>query len=54
MSKDLMYKDEVQRLVVDAYRALLRPGGRLCVENLTIREELLPTEILTHPTASAG
>jgi arsenite methyltransferase len=31
-----------------------RPGGRLCVADLTVREEELPPEILTHPAAWAG
>jgi ubiquinone/menaquinone biosynthesis C-methylase UbiE len=33
---------------------VLRPGGRLCVADLTVREEELPPEILTHPAAWAG
>jgi arsenite methyltransferase len=31
-----------------------RPRGRLCVADLTVREEELPPEILTHPAAWAG
>src|SRR6059058_4270444 len=32
---------------------VLRPGGELCVSDLTVEEEL-PPEILTHPAAWAG
>jgi arsenite methyltransferase len=35
-------------------RRVLRPGGRLCVSDLTIDEGELPPEILTHPSAWAG
>lgn len=35
-------------------RRVLRPGGRLCVSDLTIDETELPTEVLTHPSAWAG
>ena len=33
---------------------VLRPGGKLSVSDLTIVEEELPTEVLTHPAAWAG
>lgn len=41
------------RVFAEALR-VLRPGGRLCVSDLTIKEEELPAEILTHPSAWAG
>ncbi len=41
------------RVLMEAFR-ILRPGGRLCAADLTIREEDLPPEILTHPAAWAG
>lgn len=41
------------RAFAEAYR-LLRPGGRLCVSDLTLSEDELPVEILTHPSAWAG
>lgn len=33
---------------------VLRPGGQLCVSDITIDEEDLPPEVLTHPAAWAG
>ena len=33
---------------------VLRPGGRFCVSDLTIDENELPSEVLTHPAAWAG
>jgi arsenite methyltransferase len=33
---------------------VLRPGGRLCVSDLTVEQEELPPEILTQPAAWAG
>ena len=33
---------------------VLRPGGKLTVSDLTLAEEELPPEILTHPAAWAG
>jgi arsenite methyltransferase len=41
------------RVFAEAFR-VLRPAGRLCMSDLTIREEDLPSEILTHPSAWAG
>lgn len=33
---------------------VLAPGGRFCVGDLTVKEEQLPPEILTHPATWAG
>lgn len=33
---------------------VLRPGGRLCVSDLTVEQDALPPEILTQPAAWAG
>lgn len=33
---------------------VLRPGGKLCVSDLTVDERDLPPEVLTHPAAWAG
>lgn len=33
---------------------VLKPGGKLCVSDLTIDESELPTEVLRHPAAWAG
>lgn len=41
------------RVFAEAKR-VLRPGGRLSVSDLTIKEEELPSEILVHPSAWAG
>ncbi|MDX1621910.1 MAG: methyltransferase domain-containing protein [Nitriliruptorales bacterium] len=41
------------RVIAEAFR-VLRPGGRMVVADLTIKEEELPTQIITHPSAWAG
>lgn len=41
------------RVMAEAHR-ILRPGGRVSVADLIIREEELPAEVLTHPSAWAG
>ena len=33
---------------------VLRPGGEFCVADVTLEEEELPPEVLTHPAAWAG
>jgi ubiquinone/menaquinone biosynthesis C-methylase UbiE len=33
---------------------VLRPGGELCVSDLTVNERELPPEVLTYPAAWAG
>jgi ubiquinone/menaquinone biosynthesis C-methylase UbiE len=40
--------------VLAACARVLRPGGRLTVSDLTVDEEELPPEILTHPATWAG
>lgn len=41
------------RVLAEAFR-VLKPGGRMCVADLTIVEDDIPPEILTHPSAWAG
>lgn len=41
------------RVLAEAHR-VLAPGGRVCIADLTLSEEELPTEIRTHPSAWAG
>lgn len=41
------------RVFAEAYR-ILRDGGRLCFSDLTLSDDELPPEILTHPSAWAG
>jgi len=41
------------RAMAEAAR-VLRPGGRLCVSDLTVEQDDLPPEILTQPAAWAG
>lgn len=35
-------------------RRVLKPGGRVCISDMTLEEEQLPSEILVHPAAWAG
>jgi arsenite methyltransferase len=35
-------------------RRVLRPGGKLCVADMTVEEDDLPPEVLTHPAAWTG
>lgn len=41
------------RVFAEAWR-VLRPGGRICMSDLTLSDDRLPPEILTHPSAWAG
>ena len=41
------------RVLSEAHR-ILEPGGQLCVADLTLTEDDLPPQILTHPSAWAG
>lgn len=41
------------RVLAEAFR-VLKPGGRMCVADLTIVEDDIPPQILTHPSAWAG
>jgi arsenite methyltransferase len=41
------------RVMAECIR-VLRPGGRLCVSDLTVEQDDLPPEILTQPAAWAG
>ena len=59
-SVDLVISNGVINLSPRKARALaecarvLRPGGEFCVADLTVEEEELPPEVLTHPAAWAG
>ena len=33
---------------------VLKPGGRVCLSDMTLEEEQLPSEVLVHPAAWAG
>lgn len=41
------------RVFAEAHR-ILREGGRICFSDLTLSDDELPPEILTHPSAWAG
>lgn len=59
-SVDVVISNGVLNLSPRKARALaecarvLRPGGELCVADLTVEEQELPPEVLTHPAAWAG
>lgn len=59
-SVDLIISNGVINLAPRKARAMaecarvLRPGGRLCVSDLTVEQDNLPPEILTQPAAWAG
>jgi arsenite methyltransferase len=59
-SVDLVISNGVINLSARKARAMaecarvLRPGGRLCVSDLTVEQDGLPPEILTQPAAWAG
>jgi arsenite methyltransferase len=59
-SIDVVFSNGVLNLSPRKARALaecarvLRPGGRFCVSDLTVAEDELPPEVMTHPAACAG
>jgi arsenite methyltransferase len=59
-SVDLIISNGVLNLSPHKARALaecrrvLRPGGKLCVADMTVDEDELPAEVLTHPAAWSG